>query len=116
MEQRKIEGFVPKNADRFFGPIGKSSVIPIQECLNPLEERMAKHSPCTLIIGGKGCTESDVNDRDAKTRAVVQALCDALKVERDAWHELHDGNCETLRSDEALARAEAELNITPQSE
>ena len=51
-----------------------------------------------------------------KTRAVVQALCDALKVERDAWHELHDGNCETLRSDEALARAEAELNITPQSE
>ena len=48
-----------------------------------------------------------------RTREVVQALVDALKVERDAWHELHDGNCETLRSDEALSLAKSQLQIEP---
>lgn len=47
-----------------------------------------------------------------RTREVVQSLVDALKLERDEWHKLHDGNCETIRADEALSLA-AELNITP---
>lgn len=48
----------------------------------------------------------------AKDAELIQQLVNALKVERDDWHRLHDGNCETRRADDALDAAKA-AGFTP---
>lgn len=59
--------------------------------------------------------ESALEGRDAENerlREGYQQAVDALKFERDEWHKLHDGNCETLLADDALSTA-ANNGITP---
>ena len=47
------------------------------------------------------CLRSQVIPRDE----LIEELVKQLQFERDEWHKLHNGNCETRSTDELLAKA-----------
>ena len=51
--------------------------------------------------GYAACITEQVTPRDE----FIEELVKQLQFERDEWHKLHDGNCETISTDELLTKA-----------
>ncbi len=51
--------------------------------------------------GYAACITEQVTPRDE----FIEELVKQLQFERDQWHKLHDGNCQTISTDELLTKA-----------